>query len=511
MKSSFFEKGLSRSKKVRRGKSRIDFLVQNIPDPFNIIDFDGYILDVNPAFERVYGWKKKEVVRKYIPLVPPRLTTDFFSFLNKIRQREKVPGYQTTRLCKDRSEIEVSIDAFLIMDRKGKPAAIGEISRNIAHLKKKKLLADRVQERWKTLTHNAPHLIITVDGKGVITFANQRIRELLGYCAEEIIDSPLSVLFSEEDSEIIKEDIIKLTSKGQIKSGIYRLKQKNDSRATYAIDWSPLRESSGVVAGVMGMGRDITREKEKEAQLVQSQRLEALTDFMGGIAHHFNNLMTVIVLESDIISKEIREQGDEIIKEAIEERLKSIKESCFRGTGKIDRILEFIEGLSGREFLAVDIDETVRQSLGQVSAYLKAKAIQVDTKLGRVPQVLGCSLQLRKALTEILMNAIEAMPKDGKLDVKTEMKNGYATLSIADSGTGMSEEVQKKMFEPFFTTKEPTRSGLGATVAYGILKNHGAIIKVFSAPKRGTAFVIKLPIKRTSKCEEEIKSSFYSR
>jgi len=509
MKSSVFEKILSRSQKKLPGKSRIDFLVQNIPDPFSIIDFDGYILDVNSAFEKAYGWKKKEVMRKYIPLTPPRLTTNFFSFLNRTRQSKRISNYQTVRLRKDRSEIEVCIDAFLIMDRKGRPAAIGEISRNIAHLKKKKLLADRVQERWKTLTHNAPHLIITVDGKGVITFANQRIRELLGYCAEEIMDSPLSVLFSEEDSETIKEDIIKLTTKGQIKSGIYRLKQKNGSRATYAIDWSPLRESSGVVAGAMGMGRDISREKEKETQLVQSQRLEALTDFMGGIAHHFNNLMTVIVLESDIIGKEIREQGDEIIQEAIEERLKLIKESCFRGTGKVDRILEFIEGLSGREFLAVDIDEVVRQSLSQVSVYLKAKAIQVDTKLGRVPQVLGCSLQLRKALTEILMNAIEAMPKDGKLDVKTEMKNGYATVSIADSGTGMSEEVQKKMFEPFFTTKEPTRSGLGATVAYGILKNHGAITKVFSVPDIGTTFVINLSAHRMLRCGEENKRSFH--
>jgi len=491
MKSSVFEKILSRSQKKLPGKSQIDFLVQNIPDPFSIIDFDGYILDVNSAFEKAYGWKKREVMRKYIPLVPPRLITDFFSFLNKIRQRKRVSGHQTTRLRKDRSEIEVSIDAFLIMNRKGKPAAIGEISRDIAQLKRKESLVKESQERWKTLTHNAPHLIITVDSKGAITFANQRMIELFGYYSEEIIGSPLSVLFSEEDSETIKEDIIKLTGRGQIKSGVYRLKQKNGLTVTYAMDWSPLRESSGKVVGAVGMGRDVTREKEKEAELVQSQRLEALTDFVGGIAHHFNNLMTVIVLGADLIGKDIKEQDNEVI----EERLKLISESCFQGTQKIDQILEFVEGLSGKQSLMIDIDEVVKQVLSQVSVYLKAKNIQVNTKWGKVPQVLGCSSQLRKALTEIVMNAIEAMPKDGKLDVKTEIKNGYATLSIADSGSGMSEEVRKKMFEPFFTTKEPTRSGLGATVAYGILKNHGAIVKVFSAPRRGTAFVVKLPIR----------------
>ncbi len=507
MKSSVFEKRLSRSKRMWRGKSQIDFLVQNIPDPFNIIDFNGYVLDVNPAFERVYGWKKKEVVQKYIPLVPPRLTTDFFSFLNKIRENEKVPGYQTTRLCKDRSEIEVSIDAFLIMDRRGKPAAMGEISRNIAHLKRKESLVKESQERWIALTHNAPHLIITVDRQGVITFVNQKIKQLLGYDVEEIINSSLSTLVSDQDSVVVAKDIIEVASKCQMKSCVYRLKQKNGSTVTYAMDWSPLRESSGKVVGAVGMGRDVTREKEKEAELVQSQRLEALTDFVGGIAHHFNNLMTVIVLGADLIGKEIKEQDNEVI----EGRLKLINESCFQGTQKIDRILEFIEGLSGKQCLMVDIDEVVKQALSQVSVYLKAKNIQVNTKWGKVPQVLGCSSQLRKALTEIVMNAIEAMPKDGKLDVKTEMKRNFVTISVADSGRGMCEEVRKKMFEPFFTTKEPTRNGLGATVAYGILKNHGAIIKVFSTPKRGTIFVINLPIKRTPKCEEEIKCSFCSR
>ncbi len=491
MKSSVFKKRLSRSKKMWLGKSRIDSLVQNIPDAFNIIDFNGYILDVNPAFERVYGWKKKEVAQKYIPLVPPRLTTDFFSFLNRIRENEKVPGYQTTRLCKDRSEIEVSIDAFLIMDRKGKPAAIGEISRNVAHLKRKASLVEESQERWRALTHNVSHLIITVDRQGVITFVNQRVTSLLGYDVKKIMNSPLLTLIADEDLDVAREDIIEVIAKDQVKSCVYRIKQKNGSIVTYAIDWSPLRESSGKTKGAVGIGRDISEEKEKEAELIQSERLEALTDFVGGIAHHFNNLMTVIVLESELIDQEIKGPSNEMIKRG----LKSINESCFRGTRKVGQILEFMEGLSGKQVLTVDIDQVTKQSLSEVSAYLKAKRIQVNSEWGNVSPVLACSSQLRKALVAILMNAIEAMPKDGKLDIKTGTEKDSVAISIIDSGTGMSEEVRKKMFEPFFTTKEPTRNGLGATVAYGILKNHGAIIKVLSAPERGTAFVIKLPIR----------------
>ncbi|GAG97325.1 unnamed protein product, partial [marine sediment metagenome] len=285
----------------------------------------------------------------------------------------------------------------------------------------------KFQERWRTLTHNAPHLIITIDRQGVITFVNQRIKQLLGYDVEQIINSSLSTLVSDQDWEAVAKDIMEVTSKDQMKSCVYRLKQKNGSIAIYAMDWSPLRESSGKIVGAVGMATDITREKEKEAELVQSQRLEALADLVGGIAHHFNNLMTVIVLEADLIGKEIRKQGNEVIEEIIEKRLKSISESCFRGTQKIDLILEFIEGLSGKQFLMIDIDEVAKQVLSQVSVYLRAKAIQINTKWGKVPQVLGCSSQLRKALIEILMNAIEAMSKDGKLDVRTVMKKDFVT------------------------------------------------------------------------------------
>ncbi|GAH88134.1 unnamed protein product, partial [marine sediment metagenome] len=94
-----------------------------------------------------------------------------------------------------------------------------------------------------------------------------------------------STLVSDQDWEAVAKDIMEVTSKDQMKSCVYRLKQKNGSIAIYAMDWSPLRESSGKIVGAVGMATDITREKEKEAELVQSQRLEALTDLVGGIAH----------------------------------------------------------------------------------------------------------------------------------------------------------------------------------------------------------------------------------
>jgi len=506
MNSPTFQKVSLSGKKILQDKSQqIDFLVRNLPDSFVIVDFNGYILDVNPAFEKVYGWKKKEIIQKYIPIVLPRLTAEFFAFLTKVRQKGKISGYETTRICRDRSEIAVSIDAFLLTNQKDEPIAIGEISRNITHLKREQTISKRFQERWKTLTHNASHLIITVDRQGEITFVNQRIKQSLGYNVEEIINSSLLTLIAEEDLEAVKKDLAEVITGDEIKSCVYRFKRKDGSIVTYAIDWSSLKEPSGKIEGAVGIGRDITREKEKEAELIQSQRHQALADLVGGIAHHFNNLMTIILLQAQLIDEEKKEPE----KGVMEKRLKSIRESCFQGKKRVDQILQFVEGLSGREFLTIDINRVIKEALSDVSVQLEAKAIQVNTKWGDVPSVLGCSSELRKALVEVFINAVEAMPQQGKLDIKTGRKKNSVYISIADSGTGMSEEVQRKIFEPFFTTKEPTRSGLGATLAYGIFKKHGAKIKVFSAPERGTTFIIKLPIEQIPKHKGEHKCSFY--
>jgi len=491
MKRSILEKKLLRSKKDWSVKSQIDFLVKNISDPFDIVDFNGYTLDVNTAFERVYGWKKKEIMHKYIPLVPPRLSKEFFSFLAGMKRNESVSSYKTTRIRKDRSEISVSIDAFIFKDRRGYPIAVGEISRNISEPRLKETIAKRFQERWKSLIHDTSQLIIIVDRQERITLINQRIKQLLGYDVGELMNSPLSKLIVEEDLETVKKDILEVISKNRRKYCVSRLKRKDGSSLTYGFDWSPLREPSVKIEAAVGIGRDITQEKEKEKELIQSQRLQALTDFVGGIAHHFNNLMTIILLQSQLI------EGTEKVKDdAISRGLKMINETCLRGKKQIEQLLEFIEGLSSKESLMVDIDQITKDALDEILVQIKTKDIQVNTKWGNIPSISGCSSQMRKALMEVLINAVESMPQKGKLEIKTSIIKNSAYISIIDSGIGMSEEVQKKMFEPFFTTKEPTRNGLGATFAYGILKKYGGKIKVLSAPERGTTFVIKLPIKK---------------
>jgi len=214
-------------------------------------------------------------------------------------------------------------------------------------------------------------------------------------------DEPLSKILADEDLPIVQKNIREVIISDQTKSCVHQFKRKDGSMATYSIDWSPLKEPSGKVEGAVGIGRDATREKEKETELIRSERLEALADFVGGMAHHFNNLMTVIVLEAQLIRQEIKEPND-----LIEKGLKSIIRYCFRGKKKIEQILEFVEGLSGKESLMVDINQVIKDALSDISVQLKMKAIAVNAKWGNVPSVLGCSSQMREALTEIFINAV---------------------------------------------------------------------------------------------------------
>jgi len=134
MRNSFFRRPSPNSKKTWKSKANIDSLIQALPYPFAIIDFNGYILDVNPAFEKVYGWNKREIIKKYIPMVPPGLAAQFFVFLTTVKEGKVIRCHKTTRLCKDRSCITVSIDMFLLVRKRGEPVAAGEISKEISNL-----------------------------------------------------------------------------------------------------------------------------------------------------------------------------------------------------------------------------------------------------------------------------------------------------------------------------------------------------------------------------------------
>jgi signal transduction histidine kinase/ActR/RegA family two-component response regulator len=236
--------------------------------------------------------------------------------------------------------------------------------------------------------------------------------------------------------------------------------------------------------------------KQAQDQIVQAEKLRAMGEMASGVAHDFNNLLAVILGNIQLLLHQL----DHLRPEEIRERLKIIEKSSKDGAETVRRIQEFTGLRRDKEFTPLSINELVTdvenitQPRWKDQTQKKGLQFELVKNLGVIPQILGNPSELREVLTNIIFNAVDAMPEGGKITISTQLQaEDWVEVRIADSGIGMTEEVRKRVFDPFFTTKGVTNSGLGMSVSYGIIKRHGGEILIESEPGRGTTFILHLP------------------
>jgi PAS domain S-box-containing protein len=264
--------------------------------------------------------------------------------------------------------------------------------------------------------------------------------------------------------------------------------------AALAVTLSALLGKRDEFEGLIAIVRDITVQREVEAQLHQSEKLTALGQLAGGIAHDFNNLLQAMLGYAQLMKQNL---GDA---DLIERSVKILENVALDGSETVRRIQQFARLRPDEQFVSVDLDEIVKESVAIIRPRWEEKVSQENRRLdlrlelGRPPRVSGRAAELKEVLTNLLLNAIDAMPHGGILSIATSGgAEGRAVVTVADTGTGMSEEVRRRIFDPFFTTKGEGGSGLGLAMVYSIVARHGGDIRVDSEPGRGSAFTLLFP------------------
>lgn len=248
--------------------------------------------------------------------------------------------------------------------------------------------------------------------------------------------------------------------------------------------------------------------KRAQDRLIQTEKLRALGQMAGGVAHDFNNILTSILGRVQLISRKLEKQGIEK-PEDLSSGLKSIEESAADGTEILSRIQKFTKARRDTTLSPVDLNHIVEDALEmtqacwQNAAILSGIRIDVKKDLREVGPVWGDSTELREVVTNLILNAVDAMPEGGTLSLKTEQDQNFVYLKVTDTGIGMSEEIKDRVFEPFFTTKETKGTGLGMSVVHNIISRHDGGIHVKSSPGQGSSFTIKLPKCKAGPDKEE--------
>ncbi|MEO8594938.1 MAG: ATP-binding protein [Candidatus Solibacter sp.] len=377
------------------------------------------------------------------------------------------------------------------------------MTRDITELRRTELSLAASQRRFREVLQGIHLPAVMLDLEGAITFANECFLQLAQRSQDDAA-SPrwLEGIVPEAESGTWKR-AMETDDLGR-RAGIHfegSIQAKNGPPKLIAWDTIGLSDENGEAAGVAALGRDITRQRALEFQLREAQKLESVGRLAAGVAHDFNNMLTVILGYTTLLLKEHLKQ------DPTNQRLTAIETAATQCARLSSQLLAF----GRQQYLRPDLislnevilsdEQIIRGLLGDRIELL----LNLALPLGRV---YADAVQLHRAIANLVTNARDAMPDGGRVTIETanvEIQaedpdfpraepGRYVRLSVTDSGTGLTDEVRGRMFEPFFTTKPPGMgTGLGLSTVYGIVLQSGGHIAVHSEPGKGARFAILLP------------------
>jgi PAS domain S-box-containing protein len=262
-----------------------------------------------------------------------------------------------------------------------------------------------------------------------------------------------------------------------------------------AVTLSALHGRHGGLEGLIAIVRDITAQREVEKQLHQSEKLTALGQLAGGIAHDFNNLLQAILGYAQLMKQSLHDS------QFVSRSLNVVEAAAVDGAETVRRIQQFARLRPDGPPVGVDVNQSVHDAVAMIRPRLEEKIardnrpIDLNLELGTIETINGRPAALTELMTNLLLNALDAMPDGGTLTVTTRGEPGRnVVLTVTDTGIGMPEAVRRRIFEPFFSTKGEGGSGLGLSMVYAIVRRHGGDIRVDSEPGRGATFTLTFPV-----------------
>jgi len=493
-------------------------ILEAIPDALVAVNRQGVIIQVNAQTEAMFGYTRDELIGQSIEmLVPERQRPHHDQHREQYHQRPQIrrmgTGLDLYGRRRDGSEIPVEIALSPIAHEGGTIvlSAIRDISdrkrieeelrraNEELDLRKTRELRDS-QNRMALIVNSSQDAIIGKSLDGIITQWNTGAEEIYGYSAQEMIGRPISLLAPKDRADEIPEILRKIRAGERVEYFETIRVTKDGHRLNMSVSVSPIHDAEGKVIGASTIARNITAQKKIEEQLWQSQKMEAVGRLAGGVAHDFNNLLGIVTACTELLRSHANAESLEYVD--------NIREAAKRGAALTKQLLAF----SRRQQVQVQVLD-LNERLKEVSKLLRplmGDDVQISILARSATAIVEADAsQIDQIVMNLAVNARDAMPNGGKLIMETGvfdfdesfahehpgMNAGrYAMLAVSDNGVGMNEATRSHIFEPFFTTKEMGKgTGLGLSTVYGIVKQSGGHIWVYSEPDRGTTFKTYLP------------------
>ncbi len=472
----------------RRREARLRLLaraLESVGEAVVITDPEDRIRWANPAFYRMYGFEPGELDGRHIgvirhPDLPPATA-------ETIRESTLAGGWRGELLnrTRDGRELVVELVTAPVRDAEGRVEALIGVARDVTEERARQRALAESEQRFRRFFDNdiAANFIASWDG--TILACNRRFVEMFGFPSlEEATGASAWELHPSEEARA--RLLAALEDRGFVEGMELELRTCDGRRVHALLNAVLVRDAGGRPHQVQGHLVDITPLREAEAQLLQAQKMEAIGRLAGGIAHDFNNLLQAMLMDIELTRVRAEAAGPAVL-DRLEAQIR-------RGAALARQLLLFSRRGEARKE-RVDLGSLLEEDVRLLRRLLPENIALEVRRPGESVPVEVDPVQVEQVLMNLVVNARDAMPEGGRLEIALERRRDRAVVTVADTGHGIPPEIRDRIFEPFFTTKEHGRgTGLGLAVVHGVITSHGGTVSVQSEPGRGTTFTVELPL-----------------
>ena len=485
---------------LQESEERFHNLFQSIPS----VAIQGYAADGttqywNQASEQLYGYTAREAIGKNLLdlVIPPEMREGVTQAMRQMMQTgQPIPPGELSLMRKDGSRVDV-FSSHALMQSPGRPPELFCID---IDLTERKRAEQRLRLQGSALEAAANAIVIT-DREGRIEWVNAAFTTVTGYSASEVVGKNPRLLKSGKHNPAFYKDLWNTILAGNVWHGEIINKRKDNGFYTEDIMITPFKDERGEISHFIAVKQDISQRKLLEEEFRQSQKMEAFGQLAGGVAHDFNNILTVIQGGAALLQMNLTAEDKN-------QAIQQIAQAAKRAAGLTRQLLAFSRR-SVMQARPVDINDVVT-SMGKMLQRVIGEniALQIQLLPGGAP-VQADPGMIEQVLLNLAVNSRDAMPEGGQLGIVLEnitldqaavafrhqaQVGNFVRLTIQDTGIGIPSEILQHIFEPFFTTKDVGKgTGLGLATVHGIVLQHHGWIEVESEFSKGTVFHIYLP------------------
>jgi len=490
---------------LRQSEQRTRLIIDTALDAVITMDAGGFITDWNTQAEKLFGWPHEDAIgqRMSDTIIPARYRDDHQKGLKRFLTsgHGRVLGKRIEITALTRAGVEIPVELAISPAWLGAEWTFSAFIRDLSESKKSAEAVRAGEQRYRELFEDIPVGLYRSTPEGALVDANPAMVSMLGYPSREsLMATPIAMIYVDPEDRLHWSAEMKRV--GVVRDFEVRLRRA-DGTVIWARDTTfAKRTGNGSVALYEGFIEDFTDRRSLEAQLRQASKMEAVGQLAGGIAHDFNNLLTVIMSCSAMLLDRMK------VGEPNREDAQEIAAAAELAAGLTRQLLVF----SRKQVMqprVIDINVVISDVENMLRRVIGEDIELLTTLHPGIATINADRGQLEQVLMNLVVNARDAMPEGGKLCISTsncklsgEFPRGalnaadgeYVMIAVSDTGTGMTREVQQRLFDPFFTTKEQGRgTGLGLATVYGIIKQSGGEIRVYSELGVGTTFKVFFP------------------